>query len=163
MQVNFTKLYRLWHLLTAVSIFGIFITYYAGYNQTLNTWSMAMLNLHTIFIGMLLGGVITRVYMALTGMNGVPLMHLIRAKSISQAVVALGYIAMCTALLITLVSEMYILLALDNITLTWIHELRNNTQPIFVLMVIAHLAHVIYENRVKKTGTIKKLFMASDS
>jgi len=70
---------------------------------------------------------------------------------------------MCTALLITLVSEMYILLALDNITLTWIHEFRNNTQPIFILMVIAHVAHVIYENRVKKTGTIKKLLRASDS
>ncbi len=163
MQVNFTKLYRLWHLLTAVSIFGIFITYYAGYNQTLNTWSMAMLNLHTIFIGMLLGGVITRVYMALTGMNAVPLMHLIRAKSVSQVVVAIGYIAMCTALLITLVCEMYILLALDNLALTWVHELRNSTQPIFVLMVIVHIVHVIYENRVKKTGTIKKLLMASDS
>lgn len=152
MQVNFTKLYRLWHLLTAVSIFGIFITFYAGYNQ--------ILNLHTIFIGMLLGGVVTRLYMAFTGINNIPLMHLIRAKSISQEVVAFGYIAMCTALLITLVSEMYILLALDNIALTWIHELRNNTQSIFVLMVIAH---GIYENRVKKTGMIKKLLRASDS
>lgn len=163
MQVNFTKLYRLWHLLTALSIFGIFITYYAGYNQTLNTWSISMLNLHTIFIGVLLAGVITRIYMALTGMNSVPLMHLIRAKSTSQIVVALGYIAMCTALLITLVCEIYILLVLDNIALTWIHELRNSTQPIFVLMVIVHVAHVVYENRVKKTGTIKKLLRASDS
>ena len=163
MQVNFTKLYRLWHLLTAVSIFGIFITYYAGYNQTLNTWSASMLNLHTIFIGMLLGGVITRIYMALTGMNAVPLIHLIRAKSTSEVVVAIGYIAMCTALLITLLTEIYILLALDNVALTWIHELRNNTQPVFVLMVIIHVSHVIYENRIKKSGTIKKLFMASDS
>jgi len=76
MQVNFTKLYRLWHLLTAVSIFGIFITFYAGYNQTLNIWSTSMLNLHTIFIGMLLSGVVTRLYMAFTGINNIPLMHL---------------------------------------------------------------------------------------
>jgi hypothetical protein len=162
MQINFTKLYRLWHLLTAVSVIGIFITFYAGYNQTLNTWSASMLNLHTIFIGMLLGGVVTRLYMAFTGINAVPLMHLIRARSVPQAVEAIGYIAMCTALLITLVTEMYILLALDNIAMTWIHELRNNTQPIFVLMVIIHISYVVYNNKVNKSGTIKKLLEASE-
>lgn len=163
MQVNFTKLYRLWHLLTAVSIFGIFITYYSGYNEAQNIWSASMLNLHTVFIGMLVGGVITRLYMAFTGMNGVPLMHLIRAKTAGQVVEALGYIALCTALLITLVTEMYILLALDNVAMTWVHELRNATQPVFVLMVVVHIIHVLYQNRVKKTGTIKKLIRATDS
>jgi len=134
-----------------------------GYNQTLNVWSDAMLGVHTIFIIMLLAGVMTRLYMAFTGINSVPLMHLIRAKSLKDASIAIVYIAMCTALLVTLLSEIYILTVLGNATMTWVHELRNNTQPIFVLLVASHIAIVLYQNIINKSGTIKKLINASDS
>ncbi|NOR57084.1 MAG: hypothetical protein GQ474_01005 [Sulfurimonas sp.] len=162
MQINFTKLYRLWYLLTVVSILGLFITFYAGYNPIFNSWKTPMFNLHTIFTGILLAAVITRVYMAINKINAVPLMHLIRAKSIPQALIAIGYIAMCSALLVTLVSEMYLLMS-PSLGMTWIHELRNNTQPVFVTMVLVHVIYVAYRNIVKKSGTFMKLLKASNS
>ena len=81
MQINFTKLYRLWFLLTILSVLGIFTTYFTGYTPTDNVWHEPLHNLHTLFVGMLFAAVTVRVYMAFNKINAVPLMHLIRAKT----------------------------------------------------------------------------------
>lgn len=163
MQINFTRLYRLWYLLTTVSVLGIFTTYFTGYSTPDKLWSEPLHNLHTLFIGMLFAAVMTRVYMALNKINAVPLMHLVRAKNALEALVALGYIAMCTALLITLFSDIYLLLVVKDEAILWIVELRNATQPIFAAMVAVHVLYVLYLNGVKKRGTLRKLFLAADA
>jgi len=163
MQINFTKLYRFWHLLTMLSVFGILITFFTGYDGEHNSWNNTLLNMHTIFTFTLLGAVCTRLYMAFSKINDVPMMHLIRAKNLSQALVAFGYIAMCTALLITLGSELYILSS-EVHSKTLIHELRNVTQPVFALMVVTHLLYVIYTNIIKKSSvSLSKLLKAAQS
>ena len=161
MQINFTKLYRLWYLLTTVSVLGIFTTYFTGYTPTGNIWHEPLHNLHTLFVGMLFAAVTVRVYMALNKINAVPLMHLIRAKNALESVIAVGYIAMCTALLITLASDIYLLVVMKEEAMLWVRELRNATQPVFAVMVAIHVLYVFYLNGVKKSGTLRKLLLAT--
>jgi len=49
----------------------------------------------------LLAAVAARIYMALNKINAVPLMHLLCARTFLEGIVAVGYIAMRAALLIT--------------------------------------------------------------
>lgn len=163
MQINFTKVHRLWYLLTTVSVLGIFATYFTGYNPVENVWSEPLHNLHTLFVGMLFAAVMARVYMAFNKINAVPLMHLLRAKNALEIIIALGYIAMCTALLITLFSDIYLLVAAKVEAMVWVRELRNATQPVFAVMVAVHVLYVLYLNSVKKRGTLRKLLLASDA
>jgi len=163
MQINFTKLYRLWYLLTTISVLGIFLTYFMGYTPIDNRWNRPFENLHTLFVGMLLAAVTARIYMALNKINAVPLMHLLRARTVLEGIVSIGYIAMCTALLITLVSDIYLLVVTKEAAMLWVRELRNATQPIFAVMVAAHVVYVLYLNTIKKRGTLRKLLLASDA
>jgi hypothetical protein len=163
MQINFTKLYRLWYLLTTLSVLGIFTTYFTGYTPTGNLWHEPLHNLHTLFVGMLFAAVTVRVYMAFNKINAVPLMHLLRAKNALEIIIALGYIAMCTALLITLFSDIYLLVAAKGEAMVWVRELRDATQPVFAVMVAVHVLYVLYLNSVKKRGTLRKLLLASDA
>ncbi len=162
MQINYTKLYRLWYLLTTIGVFGIFTTYFTGYAPTDKLWNAPLHHLHSLFVGILLAAVTARVYMALNRINPVPLVHLLRAKNISEALIALGYIAMCTALLITLFSDIYLLAAVKEEALLWVTELRDATQPVFAVMVALHLLYALYLNGVKKRGTLRRLFLAAD-
>ncbi len=163
MQINFTKLYRLWYLLTTLSVLGIFTTYFTGYSPIDKLWNEPLHNLHTLFVGMLFAAVTARVYMALNKINAVPLMHLVRAKNVLEVIIALGYIAMCTALLITLFSDIYLLVVAKGEAMLWIVELRDATQPVFAVMVAVHVLFVLYLNGVKKRGTLRKLLLASDA
>lgn len=163
MQINFTKLYRLWYLLTTLSVLGIFTTYFTGYTPVGSLWSEPLHNLHTLFVGMLFAAVMARVYMAFNKINAVPLMHLLRAKNALEIIIALGYIAMCTALLITLFSDIYLLVAAKGEAMVWVRELRDATQPVFAVMVAVHVLYVLYLNSVKKRGTLRKLLLASDA
>ena len=163
MQINFTKLYRLWYLLTTVSVFGIFTTYFTGYSPIDKLWNEPLHNLHTLFVGILLAAVTVRVYMALNKINAVPLMHLVRAKNTLEALVAIGYIAMCTALLITLFSDIYLLVVAKDEAMLWVVELRNATQPVFAVMVTLHVLYVLFLNGVKKRGSLRRLLLASDA
>lgn len=163
MQINFTKLYRLWYLLTTISVLGIFTTYFMGYSPVDNVWVSPFFNIHTLFVGMLSAAVTVRIYMALNKINAVPLMHLLRARTVLEAVVAIGYIAMCTALLITLFSDIYLLVVTKDEAVVWVRELRDATQPVFAVMVAVHLLYVLYLNGVKKRGTLRKLLLASDA
>lgn len=163
MQINFTKLYRLWYLLTTLSVLGIFTTYFTGYTPVGSLWSEPLHNLHTLFVGMLFAAVMARVYMAFNKINAVPLIHLLRAKNALEIIIALGYIAMCTALLITLFSDIYLLVAAKGEAMVWVRELRDATQPVFAVMVAVHVLYVLYLNSVKKRGTLRKLLLASDA
>lgn len=163
MQINFTKLYRLWYLLTTLSVLGIFTTYFTGYSPIDKLWNEPLHNLHTLFVGMLFAAVTARVYMALNKINAVPLMHLVRAKNALEVIIALGYIAMCTALLITLFSDIYLLVVAKGEAMVWVIELRDATQPVFAVMVAVHVLFVLYLNGVKKRGTLRKLLLASDA
>ncbi|MDA3947528.1 MAG: hypothetical protein PF439_12690 [Helicobacteraceae bacterium] len=162
MQINFTKLYRLWYLLTTISVLGIFFTYFMGYSPIDNVWDRPFYNIHTLFVGMLFAAVTARIYMALNKINAVPLMHLLRARTVLEGIIAIGYIAMCTALLITLGSDTYLLVGVKEEAVVWVRELRNATQPIFAMMVAAHVLYVLYLNTIKRRGTLRKLLLASD-
>jgi cytochrome b561 len=163
MQINFTRLYRLWYLLTTLSVLGIFTTYFTGYDPIDNFWNEPLHYLHTLFVGILFAAVTTRVYMALNKINAVPLMHLLHARTVLEAIVAIGYIAMCTALLITLFSDIYLLVVAKGEAMARVRELRDATQPIFAVMVAVHILYVLYLNVVKKRGTLRKLLLASDA
>lgn len=163
MQINFTKLYRLWFLLTTLSVFGLFSTYFVGYNPAGDLWIESLHNIHTLFVGMLSAAVIIRIYMALNGINGVPMVHLIRAKNIKELIIALGYIMMCSALLITLGSEIYLLVVSQHEAAPWLRKLRNATQPVFAAMVLLHIAYVLYLNLLKQKGSLRRLLFASDA
>lgn len=156
MKINYTKTYRLWFLLTSVSVLGLLVTFFAGYNPLEVRWH-AFYNIHMLFIWMLLAAVVTRVYMALNSINGVPLVHLIRAKSTAQAAMALGYIALCSALLVTLGSELYLLLVFTE-QAKWVQILRDTAQPVFALLVAVHVTHAL----VVKRGVLRKILRTSD-
>jgi len=161
MQINFTRLHRLWFLLTTVSVFGLIGTYFTGYTPQADRWIEPLHNLHTLFIGMLFSAVLVRIYMALNGINGVPLVHLLRAKNITEGIIALAHIALCSALLVTLTSDIYLLLASDPAQ--WMRELRNGTQPLFTAMIMLHIAFVIYLNFVKKKGSLRRLLLTPNA
>ncbi len=163
MQINFTKIYRLWYLLTTISVLGIFTTFFMGYSPVDNVWERPFYNIHTLFVGMLSAAVTVRIYMALNKINAVPLMHLLRARTVLEAVVAIGYIAMCTALLITLMSDIYLLVVIKEESVVWVRALRDATQPVFAVMVAVHVLYVLYLNSVKKRGTLRRLLLASDA
>jgi len=158
MNINYTKIYRLWFILTSLAALGLLTTFFVGYSPESKTWNIPMHNLHTIFVGMLLSAVFVRIYMALNKINAVPLMHLIRAKSIIEVLVALAYIAMCSVLLMVLFTEIYLLLSVN--AETFIRESRDTMQVIFAGMIMIHVFYVFYLNTVKKTGSLLKLFKA---
>jgi len=91
------------------------------------------------------------------------LMHLVRARNTLEAVIAIGYIAMCTALLITLFSNIYLLVVMKDEAMLWVMALRNATLPVFAAMVAFHVLYVLYLNGVKRRGTLRKLLLAADS
>jgi len=161
MNINFTKIYRLWFLLTTVSVVGVLTTFFMGYDPVQNSWNYSYHNMHTLFIGMLLAAVFVRIYMALNKINAVPLMHLINATNMVDRVIALAYIAMCSVLLITLGTELYLLSVSPDQQSLMIRTLRDATQPIFAVMVAIHVLYVLYVNVLNKRGSLRKLLQAS--
>ena len=162
MNINFTKIYRLWFILTTVSVVGALTTFFMGYDPVQNAWNYSIHNMHTLFIGILLAAVFIRLYMAFNKINAVPLMHLVNAKNSTDRVIALAYISMCSALLITLGSEIYFLSVPPEEHSLMIRTLRDTTQPIFAIMVTVHVFYVLYVNLVKKRGSLRKLIKASN-
>jgi cytochrome b561 len=132
-----------------------------GYSPAADLWIEPLHNVHTLSVGMTLSAVLIRIYMALNGINGVPLVHLLRAKNITEGAVALAHIALCSALLLTMTSDIYLLLASD--AAQWVRELRNGTQPLFTVMIMLHIAFVVYLNIVKKKGSLRRLLLASNA
>lgn len=163
MKINFTKTYRLWFLLTSTSVLGVLITFYMGYDSLENVWIIPYHSMHTVFIGILLAAVGTRLYMAINKINPVPLMHLIRAKSFLSVMISLAYISMCSVLLITLGSELYLLLTPKEEHVLGVYTLRDSSQPIFAIMVVVHVVYVMYINITKKRDSLRKLILATDS
>lgn len=163
MKVNFTKVYRTWHILTAISAFGIFASYLLGYSLATNTWNSPFLLMHRFFIVTLISAVFTRLYMAFSKINAVPMVHLFRAKNSFERVVALFYISMCSALLVVLFSDLYILLSTKETIEAWILNLRDKAIFAFIAFIALHVLYVIYHNKVHNTKTIQKLFLAKDS
>lgn len=163
MKINYTKTYRLWFLLTSVSVFGALTAYFIGYKPQGHIWVSSYHNMYILFIGMLLAAVFTRIYMAIDKINPVPLMHLIRANSLLSALMALGYILMCSLLLITLISEIYFLITPQGEQILGIYTLRDVSQPIFLITVTFHISFVLFVNIIKKRGSLHKLMYATDS
>jgi len=163
MKINFTQTYRLWFLLTSTSVLGLLITYFMGYDPLTNVWIVSYHNMHTMFTGMLLAAVLTRLYMAIYKINPVPLMHLMHAKSFLDILIALAYISMCSVLLITLGTEFYFLLTPKEEHALSVYTLRNFSQPIFAIMVFVHVLYVLYVNLIKKRDSLRNLLLASDA
>lgn len=161
MNINFTKIYRLWFLLTSISVLGVLITFFMGYDSIQHVWKSSFHNIHTLFIGILLAAVFVRIYMALNKINAVPLMHLFNANNILDKIIALAYISMCTVLLLTLATELYLLVVSTAHQILFIHRLRDAIQPVFAIMVLIHVLYVLYVNVVQKSGSLKKLIQAS--
>ncbi len=163
MKINYTKIYRLWFLLTTISVFGALTVYFIGYKPQGHIWVSSYHNMYILFIGMLLAAVLTRIYMAIGKINPVPLMHLIRANSFLSALMALGYIVMCSLLLITLLSELYFIMTPQEQQILGVYTLRDMSQPIFAIAIAIHVILVLVVNITKRRDSLRKLIYAMDS
>ncbi len=163
MTINYTKVYRLWFILTVTSVLSMFVIYFTSYNALNRSWSGASHNLYILFTGMLLAAVLTRIYMAVTKINPVPLMHLIKANSFKKVLGGLFYIALCSALLITLLGEIYLVTTERLTQLLWVVALRDATQPIFAIMVVVHTFYAVFMSLVGENQNLHKLMHAKDA
>lgn len=163
MKINYTKTYRLWFLLTSVSVIGALITYFMGYAPQDHQWIPPYHNIYTVFIGMLLAAVSIRMYMAVMKINPVPLVHLIRANSFLSTLIGFAYVLMCSLLLITLASEIYLLITPKEQQILGVYALRDVSQPIFLFAVVMHVALVLFVNITKKRDSLRRLIYATDS
>jgi len=159
MKINFTDTYRLWHLLATISVIGVLIVFFIGFDQIQNVWKSSYHDIYILFIGVLLASVLNRMYMGLSGTNSIPIVHIFRAKNISDAAIAILIISICAVLLITLISEIYFLVTIKEQHALWVYSLRNSIQPVFAILVTLHVLYVL----INKRDTLSKLVNASDN